>query len=146
MPVLTGVITLLLSLVHPQAGPRTVTIGVDDTMKYSVTSITAAPGEKLRVVVKSTGKLAKAMMAHNFVLLKKDTDAAGFIKAGLADKATDFIAASEKDKVLAATPMAGAGETVEVTFTAPDAKGSYPYVCTFPGHFAMGMKGTLTVK
>ena len=146
MPVLIGVITLLLSLASPQAAPRTVTIGVDDTMKYTVTSIEAKPGEKLRVVLKSTGKLSKATMAHNFVLLKPDTNVADFIKAGLADKATDFIAPSQKDKVLAATPMAGAGETVEVVFTAPETKGSYPYICTFLGHFAMGMKGTLTVK
>jgi uncharacterized cupredoxin-like copper-binding protein len=28
----------------------------------------------------------------------------------------------------------------------PKAPGSYPYVCTFPGHFQAGMRGTLEVK
>jgi len=28
----------------------------------------------------------------------------------------------------------------------PAAPGSYPYVCTFPGHFVAGMKGNLVVK
>ena len=42
--------------------------------------------------------------------------------------------------------VAGAGETVEVTFKVPAAAGDYTYLCSFPGHFQAGMKGTLTVK
>ena len=42
--------------------------------------------------------------------------------------------------------LAGAGETVEVTFKVPAAAGEYPYICSFPGHFQAGMKGTLAVK
>jgi azurin len=33
--------------------------------------------------------------------------------------------------------------TADVTFTAP-AKGTYPYICTFPGHYQT-MKGVMTV-
>ena len=51
-----------------------------------------------------------------------------------------------KDQVLAATTMAGPGETVEVTFKVPTAPGTYHYMCTFPGHFAAGMRGTIVVK
>jgi azurin len=50
------------------------------------------------------------------------------------------------DQVIAKTALAGAGETVDVTFNAPAAAGSYPYVCTFPGHFQAGMRGNLVVK
>ena len=42
--------------------------------------------------------------------------------------------------------MAGPGETVDVTFKVPAKAGSYPFTCTFPGHSAAGMKGTLVVK
>ena len=59
---------------------------------------------------------------------------------------TDFVPASMADKIIAHTKLAGGGETVEVTFTAPAKAGKYDYLCTFPGHFAAGMKGTLTVK
>jgi plastocyanin len=48
--------------------------------------------------------------------------------------------------VIAKTPFAGPGQTVEVSFTAPAKPGSYPFVCTFAGHFQAGMKGTLIVK
>ena len=146
MRLLTVLFVLLVATAHPLAQGRTITIGVDDSMKYSVTAITAAPGETLKIVVKSTGSMPKLAMAHNFVLLQLGTKADVFVKAGAMHRETDFIAPADKGKVIAATALAGAGETVEVTFTVPQAKGVYPYVCTFPGHFALGMKGTLTVK
>jgi azurin len=90
--------------------------------------------------------MPKIAMAHNVVVLQLKTDADAFVKAGMADRATDFISPKMKGSVLAATKLAGNGETVEVTFKVPTAPGSYPYVCTFPGHYAAGMKGTLLVK
>jgi azurin len=59
---------------------------------------------------------------------------------------TDYVPASRKADILAATALAGPGETVEVTFKVPAKAGSYPYVCTFPGHFAAGMRGDIVVK
>lgn len=128
------------------ASPRTITIGIDDSMKYSITSITAKPGETLRVVLVSTSTLPKMAMAHNFVLLARGTNAAAFVKAGQTSRATDFIPAAQKDKVLALSPLAGPAETVEVTFKVPDRPGSYEFICTFPGHYTLGMKGTLKVQ
>jgi azurin len=128
------------------AGPRVVELAAGDDMKYSVTSITAKPGEQIKIRLSPKGAMPKIAMSHNFVLLKAGTDAAAFVNAGISSRPTDFIAPDKKALVLANTPLAGNGETVEVTFKAPAAPGSYPYVCTFPGHFAGGMKGTLLVK
>lgn len=146
MQLRTALVALLLLAPRPFAPERTITIGVGDSMKFTVTSITAQPGETLKVVVKSTGTMPKIAMAHNFVLLKAGMNADAFVKAGAADRETDFIAPAQKPKVLAATPLAGPGETVEVTFTVPERKGTYLFVCTFPGHYSLGMKGTLTVR
>ncbi|HUO64394.1 MAG TPA: plastocyanin/azurin family copper-binding protein [Terriglobales bacterium] len=33
-----------------------------------------------------------------------------------------------------------------MTFEAPMEPGEYTFVCSFPGHFALGMKGQLIVK
>ena len=145
MQIFIALITLL-ALQGNAAPARTITIGVDDTMKYSVTAITAKPGETLRVVVKSTSTLPKLAMSHNFVLLAPGTNAAAFVKAGANSRDTDYIAVAEKAKVLAMTALAGPAETVEVTFKVPSAAGTYEFICTFPGHYTLGMKGTLTVK
>ena len=115
-------------------------------MKYNVTTINAKPGETLRVVLKSTGSIPKIAMAHNFVLLVLGADVDAFLKSAMNARDTDYVPADQKAKVLAASKLAGPGETVEVTFKAPAKPGSYPYMCTFPGHYTAGMKGNLVVK
>jgi azurin len=127
-------------------GVRTVEITGTETMKFDVTEITAKPGEKIRVVLKAIGTMPKIAMGHNFVLLKAGASAMEVSNAAFNARETDFIPAAMKDKILAFTKIAGGGETVEVTFTAPAKAGKYDYLCTFPGHFAAGMKGVLTVK
>ena len=145
MQILLALITVLA--VQGDAAPvRTITIGIDDSMKYSVTALTAKPGETLRVVLESTSTLPRLAMAHNFVLLAPGTNAAAFVKAGAKSRDTDFIVPADKAKVLAMTAMAGPAETVEVTFKVPARAGTYEFICTFPGHYTLGMKGTLTVK
>lgn len=126
--------------------PRTIEIFGTDDMKYSVTKITARPGELIRIKLTSKGVIPKVAMAHNFVLLKLGTNAQKFIDAGASDRANDFIAPSMKAQVIAASRFAGPGETVYVTFKAPAKPGAYTYLCTFAGHFQAGMKGVLTVK
>ena len=125
--------------------PRTIELTATEQMKYDKTRLTARPGEKIRIVLKAIGTMPKMAMAHNFVLLKPDASPLEVNNAAFNARATDFIPESQKDKIIAFTPLAGGGETVEVTFTAPKA-GTYQFLCTFPGHFVQGMKGTLVVK
>ncbi len=125
---------------------RTVEIKGTDNMKFSVTNIDAKPGEQIRVVLTVVGTMPKMVMAHNWILLKKTADPQAFANASALARDTGFIAPGQKVNVLASTGLAGAGEKTEVTFTAPKVAGQYPYLCSFPGHFAAGMKGTLTVK
>ena len=127
-------------------GARTVELTASDAMKFDKTEIAAKAGETLRVVLKNTGTMPKVVAGHNFVLLKLGTDQAEFTKAAFNARDTDFIPASMKTAVIANTTLAGPNETVEVTFKVPAKAGSYPFVCSFPGHFALGMKGTLAVK
>ena len=54
--------------------------------------------------------------------------------------------ASLAGEVLAAIALVGARETGEVTFAAPLAPGSYPFLCSFPAHCQVGMRGELVVK
>lgn len=126
--------------------PKTIDIIGTDDMKYSVSTITAKPGEQIRIRLMAKGKLPKVAMAHNFVLLKIGTDILKFLAEGAPHRATDFIAPGLMSSVLAKTPLAGPGEAVQVTFTAPKKPGKYPYICTFAGHYQAGMKGTLVVK
>lgn len=137
---------LLLFSGAPADPPRTVEIVGGDDMKYSVTTITARAGEPLRIRLVSKGTLPRVAMAHNVVVLKPATDVAKFITDGAPFRVNDFIPPTMKDAVIAKTPFAGPGQTVEVVFNAPATPGRYPFVCTFAGHYQAGMKGTLIVK
>lgn len=133
----------------PAAGPRTIAIQAGDAtnaMKYDVTSIEAKPGEQLKVVLTNAGTLPKTAMGHNWVLLKAGSDPAAFATAGSTAAATGYIPDALKDQMIAHIDLLGPKESGEATFTAPTTPGDYPFLCTFPAHFLIGMKGTLTVK
>jgi azurin len=127
--------------------PRVVAIRGDDAMQFSVKKIEAKPGERLKIQLSASGAMAKAEMAHNWVLLAKGTDAGAFAMAAVMARDAGYIPASKKASILAMTPgLVGAGEKSEVVFDAPKEPGEYVYICTFPGHFVGGMKGILVVK
>ena len=128
-----------------KGGGRVVNLTGGDDMKYNLTTIEAKPGEMVHVVLKNVGTVPKIAMAHNFVLLTLTADVNEYAKAAMMAQATEYLPTAEKAKVLASTKLAGHGETVEVSFKAPAKAGSYPYLCTVPGHYAAGMKGTLVV-
>lgn len=126
--------------------PRTVDIVATDDMKFSVTTIGARAGEQIRIRLAVKGTMPKIVMAHNVVVLKIGTDVAKLVLDGAAHRATDFIPPAMTGSVIAKTPLAGPGETVQVVFAAPAKPGRYPFICTFAGHYQAGMKGVLVVK
>ena len=126
---------------------RVIDIEASEQMKFNLTAITAKPGESIKIRLKAVGSMPKMAMSHNFVLLQAGADATAFAnESAMAGPAANYIAAAKKAQVVASTTLAGGGETVEVTFKAPAKVGAYTYLCSFPGHFAAGMKGVLTVK
>jgi azurin len=124
---------------------RVVTLGATDAMKFDPATIQAKPGERLHIVLKPTGTMPKMAMAHNFVILKSGSDYAAFANVSATAPPT-YLAPALKNQVLVSTPLAAGGETVTADLAAPTKPGSYTFICTFPGHFASGMKGVLVVK
>ena len=130
------------------ATPRVIKIkaGMDNVMKFDVASITAAPGETLKVILTTATTLPKEAMGHNWVLLTAGTDPVAFAAAGTGDAAKGYIPEKMKEKVLASIGLLGPNEVGEVTFKAPTQPGEYPFLCSFPAHCLVGMKGVLVVK
>ena len=128
------------------APPKVVEITGDDFMKFSVTSFETKPGQSVTVRLKNVGELPKEAVAHNWVSLAKEASAPKFVEAGIPHPATDYIAFEQSFYVLAKTKMLGPGESDSVAFAAPREPGAYNYVCTFPEHYASGMKGVMTVR
>jgi azurin len=116
-------------------------------MKYRQTSFTVAPGATVKLVFDNTA--TSPSMQHNVVVLTKAPEQQYFQKVGeagmSAGSTNEYVPSGMEDLILAHTSMAQPGETVSVTFTAPDETGDYGYVCTFPGHWAT-MQGTMKVR
>jgi azurin len=132
------------------AAPRLVVLTAGDPvgekMTYSRNTITAAPGERVKLRLVSMGQLPRTVMTHNWVLLTLGSDAKKFSEAAALTPATGYIPAALKSQIVAKTEMVGPGEQSEIIFTVPGKPGTYPFLCTFAGHFAAGMAGTLVVK
>ena len=127
------------------AAPRVIEITANDTMKFSLATIEAKAGETIKIVLTNNGTLPKEAMGHNLVVLKPGTDGGAFCAAAMTAKATDYIPESLKGQVVAATALLGPRKSEEIILKDLKA-GEYPYVCSFPAHFAVGMKGVLIVK
>jgi azurin len=113
---------------------------VANSMTFDKTTLTVPTGAEVHLVLKNN---ATAMtLPHNWVLVKPGTEASVALRGVKLDQA-GFVDVNDHN-VLAHTSQAKpGGDSAEVTFTAPEA-GTYPYICTTPGHY-LTMKGVLTV-
>jgi azurin len=107
---------------------------------FEPASLTLNEGAEVTLIFKNQSSAAG--MLHNFVLVPMGAGqeiATAGISAGEANNFTP-----NDDRIIVATKMTTMGEEVTITFTAPK-KGSYHYICTYPGHFPK-MVGRLTVN
>lgn len=126
-------------------GSREIAITANDAMQFSLKEITAAPGETLRIKFTNVGKMPAQAMSHNWVLLKPSTPAEVNAFGMKAQTKAPTYLPDDKSAVLAHTKLLGGGQSDTIEFKAPTAKGEYPFLCTFPGHFTI-MRGKLIVK
>ncbi len=139
---LTAIATLVFGVTLLNAGEIKLELGGNDMMQFDKAELRVPAGSTVNLTLNHTGKLPKAAMGHNFVLLKAGTDVAAFAMQAIAAAATEYI--PESDAIIAHTALIGGGESTSISFTAP-AAGTYDYICTFPGHYAI-MKGKLIVE
>jgi azurin len=125
---------------------RKIEIGASDLMKFDVTEIRAKAGERLSVTLVNKGTMPKLSMGHNWVLIVATADPTAFVMAAAEAPTTDYVPASRRAEIIASTKLLGPNEQDTVTFNAPSAPGRYEFLCSFPGHFAVGMRGVLIVE
>ena len=111
-----------------------------EQLQFAPANLTAKPGD-----VKVTFKNGSAAQKHNWVLVKGGDDVAAKVdEEGVAAGDAKGYIPDDKANILANTKLLNGSESDSITFKA-DA-GTYTFLCTFPGHYTAGMKGTLTVK
>jgi len=110
-----------------------------EQLQFAPGNLSAAAGD-----VKVNFKNGSAAQQHNFVVVKGGDDVAKAVdEAGAtAGAAKGYI--PDDPNIVAKTKLVNGGATD--TASANLAPGTYTFLCTFPGHYAAGMHGTLTVK
>ncbi|MCG2420451.1 azurin [Aequorivita sp. F47161] len=121
-----------------------VTIEGNDQMKFNKSEIRVKAGQKVVLTLKHVGTMDVTVMGHNWALLTQDADMAAVGQAAASAKDTDYIPTDMADKIIVHTKMLGGGETDTIEFEAP-APGTYTFMCTFPGHYAL-MQGKFIVE
>lgn len=109
-----------------------------DELQFDTETLTASAGQQVVLTLANNA----VTQQHNWVLVidgTTDAVAAGGLTAGQ----DNHWVSPDDTNVIANTELLAAGESGQVTFTAPDA-GTYQFICTFPGH-NLTMVGTFTV-
>jgi azurin len=128
------------------ARPNLLTIRIGclpERMLYDTTSFTVSPGQPVKLtlsnpdatqhnlVIGQPGSLETLGLAGNEMAKIPDGLAKGFIP--------------ESDQILHHTKLLDSGKSETLRFEAPETPGTYPFLCTFPGHWIL-MKGEMIVK
>ena len=127
---------------NPISNEIEIKLSSTDNMLFDKNIIYVNSRQKVTLTLEHTGKMDKKIMGHNFVLLKKDVDVVSFATRAMVARDSEYI--PKGNETIAYTKLIGGGESDTIVFEAPE-KGSYTYICSFPGHYGV-MKGILIVK
>ena len=121
-------------------GAETIEIGTLPGLRYDVSEFSVRPGSEVEIVFSNDDD-----MLHNLVFTRPGArvevvEAALALAGGGAER--DFI--PDSPQVLWHTAVVPSGESVTLTFQAPETVGDFPFVCTYPGHGYI-MFGTMHV-
>ncbi|GAC1307225.1 MAG: azurin [Steroidobacteraceae bacterium] len=114
------------------------TIDATDQMRFEQQTLQIEPGcTEVEVTLHNRGKV----MGHDWVLTKT-ADVASVATAGMAAGPSHNYQKPGDSRILAATGIVGGGESGTVRFSTAqlDARASYSYFCSAPGHFSI-MRG-----
>lgn len=116
----------------------------NDAMQFNVKSIEVPKTCKdFTVNLTHSGKLAKNVMGHNWVLTKA-SDMQAVATDGMSAGIENNYVKPGDARVITHSNVIGAGEKTSVVFAVSKlaADGDYSFFCSFPGHWSL-MKGTL---
>ncbi|HEY0602595.1 MAG TPA: plastocyanin/azurin family copper-binding protein [Herpetosiphonaceae bacterium] len=117
-------------------GATTLSAAADATqIKFAQAALEATAGQPITVNFNNPS----TTLPHNWVLVQPGQEDA----VAQAALATNGDATGLAGVIAAGKPITGSQEAVSVP---AQQAGTYPYICTVPGHYQSGMKGTLTVK
>jgi len=115
---------------------------VKDVMKFDKEVFTVKAGTIVHIILQNPD-----FMQHNLVIIKPKTlekVGAAADKLAMDPNGAKLNYVPKMPEVLFATPLINPEGKYTLKFKVPMTAGSYPYICTFPGHWRI-MKGVMKV-
>jgi len=114
---------------------------------YDIKEFTVKPGQKVKLTLINPAD-SVTRQPHNVLIVKPGKkDVVGMAaNNGMADPTflTTKQAVPDSPEILHHSKLVQAGQQDTIEFTAPTEVGDYPYLCTYPGHWAI-MNGVMKV-
>ncbi|MDB4519648.1 cupredoxin domain-containing protein, partial [Akkermansiaceae bacterium] len=128
-----------------QKNLATIKIGtIPERLLFTKDKFTVKAGQPVKLVFSNPDATE-----HNLLILAKDTpieeigEKSNLMAADPQAAKKQFI--PDDKRILHASKMLKVGQTQTLRFKAPSQPGTYPFLCTFPGHWTI-MKGEMIVK
>jgi azurin len=124
-------------------GARSILLEARDNLQFSTRRIEVQTGERIALTFKNPD-----VVPHNWALIRPGTlESIGDMANRLIGQPEAYLQqyVPKSDSVLAYTDIVEPGSQFTIYFDAPDQPGTYPYLCTFPGHW-MVMNGEMVVR
>ncbi len=141
--------------VQPEAAATEPTTSASDVLELTITadkiqlaydtkSFEVAAGQKVSLTLANP---EQGTQPHNLLVINPGTINQVGMAANQGMTDPNFLKnpVPKSDQVLFASKLVQPGESDVLEFTAPEKPGTYPYICTFPGHWMM-MRGEMVVK
>ncbi len=114
---------------------------------YDIKEFTVKPGQKVKLTLINPAD-SVTRQPHNVLIVKPGKKDVVGMAANNAMADPNFLttkqAVPDSEEILHASKLVQAGEQDTMEFTAPTEPGDYPYICTYPGHWAL-MNGVMKV-
>jgi azurin len=115
---------------------------IGDQLAFDQVSLAAPAGAPVELTFSNRS----AHHQHNWVLVNGGDEAATAVyEAAVAAGLENDWLPTDDPHIIVHTPLLESGKSTTLAFQAPTQAGEYRYLCTFPGHYLAGMKGTLTI-
>jgi putative heme-binding domain-containing protein len=127
----------------PREGARAIEMEARDNLQFSTRRLEVKPGETLALRFKNPD-----VVPHNWALIQPGAlESVGDMANKLIGNPDAYLQqyVPQSDSVICYTDIVEPGSEFTIYFVAPTTPGTYPYLCTFPGHW-MVMNGELIVR
>lgn len=124
---LAGLLVVLLGAGCGSSGRDRVSINMRE-FSFSPDGFTVPAGAEVTITLNNLGALD-----HNFHIMESGSE--------VEDKWEE----GDEANALLNQEVIDGGDSVEITFIAPEKPGVYQFLCSVPAHFQQGMAGSMTV-